>query len=259
MGTPHPVTCPSGLVGEVRGFKTKEANILADTSGVRKGTTFDSILKACWLGTSDPSLYALDSRGELDWQKVLVCDRFYALLQVRAATYGPLYEFGFQCSSEVCREKFEWEVDLNELKVKMLPEASKTQFRTENKFQTKLGSTGRAVWFKLLTGSDETKSGAQRAKAREQKITLSLATRIVDIDGVHPNDKMRFLDDLELQDARDLIEAMDEVDGGVDTDLEVECTHCGHIQLVSLPFGREFYLPSTRPKKKAGAPETAVG
>ena len=32
------ITCPSGLSGEVRGWKVKEANMLADRAAMRKGT-----------------------------------------------------------------------------------------------------------------------------------------------------------------------------------------------------------------------------
>jgi hypothetical protein len=46
---------------------------------------------------------------------VLQGDRFYALLQIRALTYGPEYAFAVNCGSDGCRARIEWELDLREL------------------------------------------------------------------------------------------------------------------------------------------------
>ena len=43
---------------------------------------------------------------------MLQSDRFFALLQVRALTYGPTYAFALGCQNEGCRARFEWELQL---------------------------------------------------------------------------------------------------------------------------------------------------
>ena len=52
-----------------------------------------------------------DDFGEksMDWGVVLQGDRFYALLQIRALTYGPTYAFAVHGQSAACRERIEWE------------------------------------------------------------------------------------------------------------------------------------------------------
>src|SRR4051794_41098829 len=96
------IVCPSGLAGEIRGLKGKEGKVLSDRTAARAGALFEKILAGCWLGTTDPGIYELsetgstDSTGTIDWSKILVADRFYALLQIRALTFGDEYAFSVQ-------------------------------------------------------------------------------------------------------------------------------------------------------------------
>src|SRR5687768_6927997 len=117
---PNAIVCPSGLAGEVRGLKGKEGKLLADRASAKAGSTFEKLLAGCWLTTTDASIYALDEGAPLDWSKVLVADRFYALLQIRALTFGDEYAFSVQCQSAGCRERFEWELSLKDLPVRPL-------------------------------------------------------------------------------------------------------------------------------------------
>jgi hypothetical protein len=46
---------------------------------------------------------------------VLQGDRFFAMLQIRALTYGPDYAFAVTCREDGCRARIEWELDLRKL------------------------------------------------------------------------------------------------------------------------------------------------
>ena len=70
-----------------------------------------------------------------------------------------------------------------------------------------------------------------------------LGWRVVEVEGVSPKDKRRFLEDLSMRDADFLVDEFDRVDCGVDTALEVECPECFTLQEVELPFDRGFFLP----------------
>ncbi len=62
---------------------------------------------------------------------------------------------------------------------------------------------------------------------------------------------MRFLDDLEMADLMSMMDAFDEVDGGVETTIEIQCESCDLIQDVELPLGRDFFLPRSKKRRKA--------
>lgn len=243
---PTAITCPSGLSGEIRGLKGKEGKLLADRASARSGVTFDRILAGCWLSTLDPGIYALEEGQPLDWSKVLVADRFYALLQIRSLTFGDEYAFQVQCESAGCRERFEWELNLKDLPVRALSEAARAAFRDGNRLETELPRDGRKVWFRLMTGADEVRAATALRTGRDGALLTALAMRIVEIDGVKAEDKRRFLEDMELADAAALLDRFDEADGGVETSIEVECPSCGAVQDLQLPFERGFFLPTTR-------------
>lgn len=245
---PNTITCPSGLSGEIRGLKGKEGKLLADRMAARAGSTFEKLLSACWLTTTDPGIYAAPEGGPIDWGKVLVADRFYALLEIRSLTFGDDYAFAVQCKNQGCRERFEWELSLRKLPVKQLSESAKEAFRSGNRFETKLPRDGRKVWFKLMTGADEARAAAAIKNSRDGMLLTALGLRIVEIEGVAERDKRTFLEDMEMADAAALLDEFDAHDGGVETTLEVECPSCFGVQEVELPFERGFFLPRAKEK-----------
>lgn len=243
------VICPSGLAGNVRGLKIKEGSLFTDRKLARQGLIVDRVLERCWLETVDPGPYDFGDKG-MDWGKVLQGDRFHALVQVRVATYGSKYAFGLTCQNESCRQRFEWEFDLLDLPVKKLPDESIEVFRNGNRFETVLPSAGKKVWFRLLTGDDERKIPALRQRSEGNLMTALFAFRIAEIEGVKPQEKTRFIEELELSDAMFLRSEFDRADCGVDTAIEVECPHCASVQEVELPFERTFFMAETGKKTR---------
>ena len=92
-----------------------------------------------------------------------------------------------------------------------------------HRFETKLPRDGRHVWFRLMTGADEARAAAALKNGRDGALLTALALRIVEIEGVADKDKRAFLDEMEMADAAALLDEFEEVDGGVETTLEVEC------------------------------------
>lgn len=243
---PNPIICPSGLAGEVRGLTGREGKLLGDRALARSGGTIDRMLQSCWLRTTDPGVYEFADGANPDWGKVLVGDRFYALVQIRRASFGDEYAFSVQCRSDSCRERFEWELNLGDLPVRTLTEEAKAAFKNGNRFEAALPRLGRKVWFRLLTGADEARAAMLRRQGRENLLVEAVALRVVEIEGVVDKDRRRFLDDVELGDLAALLDAFEQVDGGVETSIEVECPSCGGVQDVDLPFERGFFFPRAR-------------
>jgi hypothetical protein len=236
------ISCPSGLTGRIRGMKVREERVLADRKLAKSGGQVDELLSSCWEELVEAGPYAFPD-GKVDWGRVLQGDRFYALLQVRVLTYGPEYAFGVPCQSAACRARIDWELDLTQLPVRVLSDASRAAFMADNRFETTLPDADTRVRFKLLTGEDERRLPQFQRAAPEKLLSSVLAYRVLDVDGVDARDKRRFLEDLTLRDADFLVDEFDRVDCGVDTTLEVECPECFMRQEVELPFDRGFFLP----------------
>lgn len=242
------VSCPSGLKGTIRGLKGREMKMLSDKRKARSGEMFDEILAACWLSTTEPGPYTLRADGTLDWLQVLSGDRFYVLFQLREATYpDEPYAFRVQCLAPLCGESFEWELHLNDLPTRQLSPESQERFRAGNRFETETG--GKRIVFQLGTGQLE-REGTRLSRGASVDLVRVLATRIVEVEGVDKGGVVDWLNDLELSEHRDLLDIFDEADCGVETEIEVECPHCGNRQWVDLPFGPGFLMP-TRTQRKS--------
>jgi hypothetical protein len=249
------VKCPSGLQGEVRKLKGAEANILADRKAAQKGEVYDRILSACWVKTTNAGPYSFVEEGDKapPWGKILVCDRFYALVAIRIATYGADYAFPVQCPATPCRTKFDWEINLErDLEVYDLPEESVEKVASGSAvFETSVG--GELVRFKLMTGEDERRAGRIITKNRDQLMTTALSSRIVEVGDLSRTTEIdKFLKELDLDLQWDLLRAFEEVDGGVEQVIEIECPECSLQFEVTLPFeGEGFWIPSTRKQAKS--------
>jgi hypothetical protein len=231
------IIVPSGMAGRIRGMKVREERVLADRSLAKSGGQLDELLGSCWAETLDAGPYT----SPIDWGSVLQGDRFFALLMIRALTYGPQYAFGLSCRN--CRARIDWEIDLTKLPVRPLSPESRTAFVAGNRFETTLPDAGKRVWFKLLTGDDERKLPALQRAAPDRLLSSVLAYRVLEVEGVDAKDKRAFLEDLTLRDADFLVDEFDRVDCGVDTTIEVECPECREVQDVDLPFDSAFFLP----------------
>jgi hypothetical protein len=101
-----------------------------------------------------------------------------------------------------------------------------------------------------MTGADEARAAAALKNGRDGALLTALALRIVEIESVADKDKRAFLDEMEMADAAALLDKFEEVDGGVETTLEVECPSCFGVMEVELPFERGFFLPRAKEKPR---------
>ena len=249
------ITLPSGAKGRIRGLKGKELNLFANRAAARRGKTGLQILNSVWLETTDPGPLYTD---KVDWSKAPQCDRFTALFYARIATFGSEYEFRHQCGS--CGKKFTWAEDLDKRPIKPLPDESADAFVAGNKFSAGVVAPEgdvRKVVFQMLTPKLEDKIEQAQNLAPAEKTTAALAQRIVSIEGVESGKGpvKVFLNELDAGSLFDLMEAMDDVDGGIDTNIEIYCVHCGEGEELELPLGRAFWTPERR-KRSTTSTET---
>jgi hypothetical protein len=242
------IECPSGLQVQIRGLKGKEGRLLGDKQAIRQGTVLETMLQACTEQVVDPGPYAITPGKAFDWSEALIGDRFYAFLQIRLLSFGAQYIFKIQCKDDLCRKQFEQQIDLEkDLEITRLSDEDREVFRTGGTFTTSLRD-GRDVRYRLPTGADEKK--ASRSRASNSALVDMLTLRIVSIEGVGEsgsdikNSNVRtFLEELDWSELVGLLNALDEHDCGVKTDIEIECPECGGVQEVPLPFARGFLLP----------------
>ena len=234
------IVCPSGMSLEIRGLKGRELKLLQDKGARKTGRTYDNILTTCTVAVVAPGpAYAFDpALGAPTWDKVLVGDKFFALLAIRAETFGEDYDFDFRCSS--CEEKVKWSIKLPDgLEVKALAASDAEACKTGTPLEATL-TDGKIAKYRLAVGADERATSTH--KHDDDAVIAMLSRRIVGIEGVQ--DVKKYLDEAGLRDIAEIVKAFEAHDCGVQTDIEVRCTSCAGVQDISLPLARSFWMPT---------------
>lgn len=238
------VECPSGFAGRVSHLAAGKAGVLGDARMIRSGKAGDVILKSCWLETTELGPYRFE-RTAVDWSRVLTCDRVFSLLMIRIATYGETEELDMRCVQ--CGHKFVWDLPLLELPVRPLPEATREAISAgRNRFETSL-SDGTAVFFKIMDGKDQLRAAQLIQDQGDDLVVAAMKARVVEVEGVGKSGDPRledFLSSLSMGAVQDLIDEMDDVDGGVDTAFDVFCPSCQAEWEVDLPLDlQRMFVP----------------
>lgn len=272
MGTAT-ITLPSGLTGEIRNMKAKELSILADPQNgkapkprmpgskrptAKKAHPLDPVYAGCWLKTLDAGPYGFSVGDPVPWPKIVLADRFVALLHIRQLTYGN-FEFRVRCPNGGCdrsKKPFVWEIDLTELEVKPLPDETIARIKAAggasglHNLRFPIEIDGTSCTFELLTGEAE----ANRPELSDnvpthKKMLAQVASRLVTIDGVEVDPESdKVLDWVGNLDAPVLFQAsrgMEAVDGGAETRTLITCPDCESEFPYDVPFGDPGFLTPT--------------
>lgn len=252
-------TLPSGLVVEVRGLTGKDGSYISNPQLARTNQIEDYLLQNCVVGVVDAGPYDFGNKA-IDWGRVLVGDRFAALIQLREATYpGKDYTAKIECPRTLCKNKIEWDLSLTELldkKTQALAPEDAELFKAGNKFPGIFPGTDKKFTFHLLTGQDEKrirsrieqkKTGPKSKQDRQNAFVESIAGRIVEIEGVPKKSDaiFDFLETLPLATLDALLPYLQKHDCGVETEIEIECPKCDGEIRIQLPFDVAFFLPET--------------
>lgn len=251
------IECPSGFAGRVSHLAAGKAGVLGDARTMRSGKAADAILKSCWLETEELGPYRFE-RTAVDWSRVLTCDRIFTLLMIRVATYGETEELDVRCPQ--CGHKFVWDLPLLELPVRPLPDETRTAIASgANRFEATLAD-GRKVWFKLMDGRDQIKAAKMIQEHGDDLVVASMKARVLEVDKVGKAGSPEledFLASLSMGDVQDLIDDMDDVDGGVETAFDVFCPACAAEWEIDLPLDlQRMFVPqkptARRRKRRKG-------
>ena len=233
----------------MRKLKVKEVRSLTDRNLQQRGGSLGALLKACWCDTIDTGPYG---DGPLDWDRVLQGDRVYAMIQLGRLTYpGVPYDFSVPCMH--CGKLINWSIDIDDLEVFDLPEASREAIALDqNRFEAK-ANTGEKIVFRLLVGADEAKIPEMTEKHPERLLELSLNLKIEEIEGVEPAAKMEWIQNLDLDVLEDLADQFEEVDCGVETAIDIRCHSfaCGAEQEVEVPFGLSYLVRTGQKRSRS--------
>jgi hypothetical protein len=161
-------------------------------------------------------------------------DRVCMLFGIRRITLGDIYPFGIRCPQ--CSKPSSFHVNLAELEIKRMKEPTKRVYDEELPSGTK-------ARFRVMTGADEGKVKKAAKKFKDDGPSLAILARLELLGDGPPT--LEGVKKLGLRDRNFLRKKFNEVEGGVDTSLEITCPSCGHEFNAELSIeGKAFFFPS---------------
>lgn len=235
-------------------------------NGIVKCDIWDTSIEELFAGGgSSPTVLISDvlERSLIDLpipvNELLVGDRYYAFLALRAESYGDDYSFLLKCSS--C--KFQWRPTIGILKDLNV---IKLDDSVQEPFTVVLPYSGDEVTYRLLRGKDEEDIDRRvdkifKAKSRGAKLEkggvlankkivdpsykLRLAKHILTVNGqeLEFDDAVSWFSKIKGPDSLELRRSIDSNDPRIDMNISLECPRCDSINETFLPFTPELVSP----------------
>lgn len=171
--------------------------------------------------------------------ELTVGDRVYLLFAIRRVTLGNDLPVREECPNRDCKAKNLFVIDLSELTIKAMPDPRKRIYDVTL-------PSGRTARFRASVGADEIRVAKLAKNTKIDDASQMLLMRLEMVDGEPPTISM--LQDMGMRDRAYLREQFEEIEGGIDTSIQLECPSCGHewekdLNLASADF---FSLSGTR-------------
>ena len=182
---------------------------------------------------------------DLNSKDLLIGDRNAVMIFLRATGYGEMYPV--KLTDPETGEVFEYEINLSELKTKTLGATPDEK----GEFTFHLPRSNKDIKFRLLTAKDESDIIARVEKRSKivkgsvsNTLTYRLEKQISEIDGNRDNGYIsKFVAIMPAFDSLKLREYVDEIEPGVDLNIEVE-SPTGNFFRTPLPITLQFFWPN---------------
>jgi hypothetical protein len=225
---------------EMRFMTAKDEDILTSPALLRNGLAIDRLIENL----------IVDSNVNVN--DLLLGDKNAVILAARISGYGEQYNVNVTCPN--CEASIEHQFDLSEIPHQngTIPEDDNENvyLTPEGTFVAKLPKSQFSVEFKLLTGQDEDYLEKVALKTKKLKLPEASATNllkrlVVSVNDVNVTSEINnFIDNMPAQDARFLRACVTTVTPNVDMTQEVECSSCGTVSEMAVPFTSEFFWPN---------------
>ena len=225
---------------ELRYMTAKDEDILTSRALLKNGLAIDRLLEG------------LVVNKEIKPDDLLIGDKNALLVAARISGYGEDYTVAVSCPS--CNTNNEHNFDLSELSLNhgVQPDEDSNSGVTQTDsgtFVAKLPRSGYSVEFRLLTGDDENYLAKSEEELAKHNLPDASATNLlkrlsVSVNGVTDVGEINnFIDSMPAQDARHLRACVQIVTPNVDMTQDIECSSCGIVTEMEVPFTSEFFWP----------------
>lgn len=251
----------SGLQVEFRGTRNEDYGALRTTLNDKgQSAAITELLNACTEKILIPGLFpVLGEDGKPNWAKAYSGDRLEAAIAIKIESFpeGHRHHMDLQCP--LCPDRipeFHTVVDLRSIEdggellyYPMEPQVLE-QLKIANQFEATID--GKLVKYRLTTGEDEERLETLIANNQLTTKNTDVANawqRIDEVEGVHPNELIRWLEELPVYLMDELEDAFDFVEGGVEVTFGCTCPRDHKFRGV-VPFDVSFFRPQRGMRKR---------
>lgn len=221
---------------QIKAMTAQEEDILMSRALIKEGTVVSHLIKSCLIDKS------------IDPRELLSGDRNAILVSIRITGYGADYKSSVTCPS--CKKVSSEVFDLSGIEIRRL--GAKPITEGVNEFDFTLPVSKKHVIFKLTTVADEEEDQQRREKMQklfpdakvEGVVTRALENQVISIDGHTERPAISaFIRSMPAADSRALRKHMNEIEPGLNMQLDFTCKFCGDESKVGVPLGVSFFWP----------------
>lgn len=220
---------PLGQEVEYRGMTGREEDILTNRKKVMSGEALDEVLANCTLRIGENKNVQIG-----DVQRLKGPDRAALLIAIRRESFGDELTADLKCDE--CREMFGVSVDLSQLPDRPAPEG-------EAPYTIEVEVDGKPV--KLMVDFIDGRAENALAKVKDNVATMAMLYAIKEIEGVHSNDKKRWLLDLPIRARNEIRDKLKILECGPDPVATADCPNCGNEVTFNVQSQPGFFFPRT--------------
>jgi hypothetical protein len=227
------VTLPSGREAVIREMTGEDEDLLTNEKLVKAGRAQNMLIGNL--------LMKLDGKKPVgqDVMEMWSADRAAVLLHARALSFGPALDGKHECQNADCKTGIAIHVD------DLLHDLKYVPLEGEPEYEVTLPS-GKAARLRPMRGSDEARM--LQARQKGELVTELLFSRIIDIEGIDPNDRNQlrsWLRSAPLRERRVLRESLERHEFGYQTQVDVTCHVCNTEQRVDVMSLTDFFFPGS--------------
>jgi hypothetical protein len=220
---------------EIKYLSAKELDILSSKSLLNKGVAVDRMLQSIIVDTS------------VKVEDLVVGDKNAVIIAARIGTFGEDYKVNLTCGT--CESNFEHTFNLSHLEDLTPPVSDDVEFSENGTFFITLPKTKVRVECRLLTAKDEkwleeTAKKKHKMNLPESSLTDQYKSFIVSLNGVAERGLVdEFVDVMPAGDMHYLSKKYAEAKPDINMSQDCECTSCGAINVLDIPFTANFFWP----------------
>jgi len=227
----HPLCGEDSI--EIKYMTAKDEDVLTNRSLLKKGLAIDRLIQN------------LVKNPNISGRSLYIGDRNAIIINARASAYGADYKTKVQCPA--CGEVSKFKFDLSEYEEyngDEYPEEVKSN--EDGTFSIALPASTIAACVRPLTGQDEVEMLSE-GKAKDMTkdlITKQMKRFVVDFNGYHDPKTINYvIDNMTAGDAKVLRAAFKAISPDMKMEQTFVCKNCEHEEVMSVPFGTDFFWP----------------